>query len=48
MLGFDFGAEFPEEGTKFTGDRYFDFVVMELTLFESFEAVAQAHLSGPG
>ncbi len=48
LLGFDAGAEFPDEGGEFAGDGYFDFVVMELALFEHFETVTQAGLGFPG
>jgi len=30
VAGFNFCAEFPEEGGEFAGNGYFDFVVMEL------------------
>ena len=30
LLGLDFGAELPEETAEFTGNRHFDFVVMNL------------------
>ena len=46
--GLDPGAEFPDEADEFARDGYFDFVVMELPFLEKFEAVAQAHLGGPG
>jgi len=31
LFGFDASAEFPEEAAEFTGDGYFDFVVMDLS-----------------
>ena len=48
LLGFNAGAEFPEEGGEFAGYRYFDFVVMELSFPQGAEAVAEAGLSLPG
>lgn len=48
VAGFDLGAEFPEEPAQFPRDGDFDFVVMELAFSQRAEAVAQAHLGGPG
>ena len=48
LLGFDSSAEFPDEGGEFTGNRNFDFVVMDLSFFEHFEAMAEAGLGSPG
>ena len=48
VAGFDLGPEFPKEPAKFPRDGDFDFVVMELAFSQRAEAVAQAHLGGPG
>ena len=48
LLGFDAGAEFPEEGGEFPGDADFDFVMMKLSFFEHFEAVVETSLGFPG
>ena len=48
MPGFDAGAEFPDEGGEFPCHRYFDFVVMKLSLLEGFEAMTEARLGFPG
>lgn len=48
MLGFDAGAEFPDEGAEFTGHGNFDFVMLKLSLAKSFEAVAETGLGFPG
>ena len=48
LLGFDFGAQFPEERAQFTGNGHLDLVVMELTFSQCVEAMAQAGLGSPG
>lgn len=48
MLGFNAGAEFPEEGGEFTGDADFDFVVVELPFSQGAEAMTEAGLGLPG
>lgn len=48
MLCLNTGAELPDEGAKFTGDADLDFIVMELSFSEHFEAVTQAQLGLPG
>ena len=48
LFGFDSSSELPNKGGEFAGDGDFDFVVMELALFEHFEAVTETGLSLPG
>ena len=47
LLGFDAGAELPDEGAEFSGDADFDFVVMKLSFAQHVEAVAEPQLGFP-
>ena len=47
LLGFDAGAEFPDEGGEFTSDGDFDFVVMHFSTLKSFKAGVEPELGGP-
>lgn len=47
LLAFDFGSELPDEGTKFTSDGNFDFVVVDLARGEGFVSSVEADLGFP-
>jgi hypothetical protein len=48
LLGFETGAEFPDEGGEFAGDGGFDLVVVHAAFAQQGEAVAEAGLGFPG
>ena len=47
-VGFDASAQFPEEGTEFTGYGNFDFVAVHPALAQGFESCIEPQLGAPG